>query len=782
MYNYNNPTPTSEIPFGFVNHAFQATTNRRDENRHRSIVADPLHCKLVRIDGSEAEINETIATGINNSMPAQVSHKAHGKLKTTTTDITSGIPTVTVIRKTKLPDGAVKVEAEITITLITGEMTEFSVNVNDIYAKKIETELTKHGLLVYSGCYGDVHTFLLESLKNAAVINETAGFYVEDGLLKNNRAEDIFRNAASKDELSALLGLSEKAGWFKLLLVSLACFFKLFRVVDFKEIIPVTFLKSAVSGEVVKKLSELFEEEAVPAEKLGKYAADGHEITLVDLGSASDYIQKKAAETIAGKYSYEDHPIFAVGNSAECLIEKIGEDRVVSISAAADFDAKSLGKARDWFFAECLKNPSVINSTINSEITYDGIELSDDTAPFISTLMRISLYIASAAEQGSDATDTATALTENLTLFLDNTALNAAEAVRSAIIDESIEVVPRSDFDIESGKEFAFYDGKHIYIMPKAIEKIANNNGVDYRAFISELKSADVLRIVEGKAQIPVTVNGRSVRAICIPIEKIFGFGEIGLNEERFVSEPEIKIEIGEADCKKLYFALKDKAGNENGHSYICGPSASGKSTFLIGVAKRASALGMNVISVGYEFSALKVGEVLTVTHDDLSSEKFWEMVLEPGAAYTLIPNNEITAENILLQLYTIKTKSETKNPTILIIDEVQTIDCTQTGVLAGFILRQGRKFGILAFLASQYLTAEDARNVDKALKQCATKIAFAPGREASVATMLGVAISDKEARRRLEEMERYSFAAKGALATENGFVRTAVIAKSPAV
>ena len=325
--------------------------------------------------------------------------------------ITSVIPTVTVIRKTKFPDGAVKVEAEITITLITGEMTEFSVNVNDIYAKKIETELTKHGLLVYSGCYGDVHTFLLESLKNAAVINETAGFYVEDGLLKNNRAEDIFRNAASREELSVLLGLGEKTGWFNLLLVSLACFFKLFRVAGFKEIIPVTFLKSAVSGEVVNKLSELFEEKAVPAQKLEKTTTEGRVLTLVDLGSASDYIQKKSAETIAAKYSYEDRPIFAVGGNSQYLIEKIGEERVTTFSCATDFDPHGLGKVRDWFLSECLKNPLIVNESINAEETDVNSDYNEEVGAFVSSLKRISLYIASTAEQGSDATDTANALT-----------------------------------------------------------------------------------------------------------------------------------------------------------------------------------------------------------------------------------------------------------------------------------------------------------------------------------------------------------------------------------
>ena len=367
-------------------------------------------------------------------------------------------------------------------------------------------------------------------------------------------------------------------------------------------------------------------------------------------------------------------------------------------------------------------------------------------------------------------------------MYLDNITLNAAEAVRSAIIDESIEVVPRSDFDIDSGKEFTFYDGKHIYVMPKAMEKIAAENGVERNTFISELKAADLLRIVDGKAQIPVTVNGRSVRAYCIQIDKIFAFGDIGLNEERFESEPEIKIEIGEADGKKLYFALRDKSGNENGHAYICGPSASGKSTFMNNVAMKALATGMNVISVGYEYSALEIGEVFKVTNDEITSEEFWKIVTEPGAAFTLIPDDNLKAENILLQFYTHVAKKGTKNPTLLFIDEVQTIDCTQAGVLSKLILRQGRKFGILTFLASQYLTAEDARNVAKALQQCATKIAFAPGREASVATMLGVAISDKEARRKLEDMERYSFAAKGALATDKGFVRTAVIAKSPMI
>ncbi len=778
MYN-NNIQAANGIPYGYVSQTFKATTDNHRENKHRTIVADPKFCRLIRIDSSDSEVSETVATGNNGDVPAHVYHRASGRVKNKTTDLTDGLPSVTAVKITRLPDGTIKKEAEIKITLMSGIVNAFSVDVDEIFNKKIETALAKKGLIIYPGCSGDVMAYLMENLKNAVIINENAGFYIEDGVLKNNRAEEIYRNAASKEELSALLGLGEKSGWFKILLVSLACFFKLFRVADFKEIIPVTFLKSAVTCDVVKKLSELFETSAVPAQKLDRTATEGGELMLVDLGSGTPYMRNKAADTIAATNANSDHPIFAVGNSAECLIERIGEESVVSIPAASDFEAKSLSKVRDWFFAECLKEPSVVNSTISSEITDTGVELSDDTAPFISSLMRICAHILSAAKQCSNNSDTSITLIENLATYLDNTVLNAAEAVRTAIIDGSVEVVQRADFDIENGKESAFFDGKNIYVMPKALEKIANDNGVDYRAFISELKSADVLRIVEGKAQIPVTVNGRSVRAICIPVGKIFGFGEIGINEERFESEPEIKIEIGETDGKKLFFALKDKTGNENGHSYVCGPSASGKSTFLIGVANRALASGMNVISVGYEYSALEVGEVLTVTHDDLYSEGFGKIVTEPGAAYTLIPNNEITAEDILLQLYTIKTKSETIDSTLLIVDEVQTVDCSQTGALTKLILRQGRKFGILAILASQYLTAEDARNVDKALKQCATKIAFAPGREASVASMLGVSATDKEARRRLEDIERYSFAARGMLATDKGYIRTPVIAKS---
>lgn len=101
-----------------------------------------------------------------------------------------------------------------------------------------------------------------------------------------------------------------------------------------------------------------------------------------------------------------------------------------------------------------------------------------------------------------------------------------------------------------------------------------------------------------------------------------------------------------------------------------------------------------------------------------------------------------------------------------MIIDECQEYDLSQNSVIVKKLLRQGRKYGIIVCLVSQYLTAGDARNIDKALRQCETKIVFHPEDDADTAKFLGWRTSDHDKRDALRDVGKYACAACGNIST----------------
>jgi GTPase SAR1 family protein len=158
------------------------------------------------------------------------------------------------------------------------------------------------------------------------------------------------------------------------------------------------------------------------------------------------------------------------------------------------------------------------------------------------------------------------------------------------------------------------------------------------------------------------------------------------------------------------------------------------------------------------------------------NSEPDWDDILY-GTPVTIVAadGDTDTLEAIFRSLFNWKQHGD-RSPMLLIIDECQTCDLSQSGTISKLIMRQGRKFGLMCFLASQYLSAEDARNISHTLSQCDTTFAFEPGNNANVIKRLGISTDDKQNRSNIQNVPKYHCVAKGKLSCNGAEVNYPVV------
>lgn len=113
-------------------------------------------------------------------------------------------------------------------------------------------------------------------------------------------------------------------------------------------------------------------------------------------------------------------------------------------------------------------------------------------------------------------------------------------------------------------------------------------------------------------------------------------------------------------------------------------------------------------------------------------------------------------------------------------LDECQTFDLEQGSALVDLILRRGRKHGIMAVLTSQYLTAADGRNINRAIDQCDSYIAFKPGNTPEVAKRIGINVKDSETRSAMANISKYNCIARGKLSTDHCMIDYPLIIRIP--
>lgn len=132
------------------------------------------------------------------------------------------------------------------------------------------------------------------------------------------------------------------------------------------------------------------------------------------------------------------------------------------------------------------------------------------------------------------------------------------------------------------------------------------------------------------------------------------------------------------------------------------------------------------------------------------------------------VPNIKPLLDLILGELFAHKMakKEDGVVTCTLIFDEVQNFNLDGNSPLAASFLRQGRKLGISAVLATQYLSSDDAKNIGKLLQQCESFCSFRPANASDTLKMMNLEKSDA-AECCLKNLETGSAVVKGAFSTD---------------
>lgn len=126
-----------------------------------------------------------------------------------------------------------------------------------------------------------------------------------------------------------------------------------------------------------------------------------------------------------------------------------------------------------------------------------------------------------------------------------------------------------------------------------------------------------------------------------------------------------------------------------------------------------------------------------------------------------------------------LKSAQNALNPCMVIINECQKFDLSQKSLLVK-LLKQGRKYGIMVVIISQFLTAEDGKNIDDTLRQCTTNVAFKPGDDRKAAKRIGYDLKDSEVRDAVLDIGNYLCIVKGNFCTDTFEVDYPLILQIP--
>ncbi len=286
--------------------------------------------------------------------------------------------------------------------------------------------------------------------------------------------------------------------------------------------------------------------------------------------------------------------------------------------------------------------------------------------------------------------------------------------------------------------------------------------------------------ITGSRYEIPVTVQGGQVNMYVLSQTALFGLGNLRFDRNEFLdSKPEIMIPIGQNGKNIIYYTIPDLEGSVNGHVYVSGDSGSGKSYLLYMLAGYASISKVSVVflCLGLPRNRVDDAEILEISSQNKIID--WGKCFKPGRVTYIKIDDDIVLKDTVIREFNKQKERFLSNPCILIIDECQEFDMGQLGAI-NEILRQGRKKGILLFLASQYLTAQNGTNICHCLNQCKTNIVFNPVNEAKTRRRLGISDTDSEMKSFLREVPTYSCMVRGdVIASKCGYVRYPIVMRA---
>lgn len=144
-----------------------------------------------------------------------------------------------------------------------------------------------------------------------------------------------------------------------------------------------------------------------------------------------------------------------------------------------------------------------------------------------------------------------------------------------------------------------------------------------------------------------------------------------------------------------------------------------------------------------------------------------WDRAVINGKISQVIAESPEEADKLLLDFFNYKAKQSETQYTLLLLDEVQDFSWDSRSPLVAKILRQGRKFGIVGIFSTQYLNADNGKNIASALKQIGTHFVFRPSDNIAALKQLDYKSSDTEARDVLNTLDTGEALARGNISTD---------------
>ena len=165
------------------------------------------------------------------------------------------------------------------------------------------------------------------------------------------------------------------------------------------------------------------------------------------------------------------------------------------------------------------------------------------------------------------------------------------------------------------------------------------------------------------------------------------------------------------------------------------------------------------------------------------SSNIDWSQILSDGKIVYLVAEDnwndnrdeDCLSNQTVMSLFRFKQQRD-QSPCLLIIDEAQDFDLGQKAPISQYVLRQGRKYGFITLLASQFLSALDGRNIAKTIRLCETQIVFTPQNDAETRKKLDPHGKCRELEQILSSTPRYNFVASGHISSDDGMLDYPVI------
>ena len=156
-----------------------------------------------------------------------------------------------------------------------------------------------------------------------------------------------------------------------------------------------------------------------------------------------------------------------------------------------------------------------------------------------------------------------------------------------------------------------------------------------------------------------------------------------------------------------------------------------------------------------------------------------WQRWCSTDKITVLEADDKDTIDRLFTELYKFKSTQKSSNKCMLIVDECQELDLSQKSPLVR-LLKQGRKYGVMVVLISQFLTSEDGKGIEDTLKQCTTKVVFKPGADKKSAKYIEYDLKDSNVYDAVCDIGNYQCVVKGNFCTDSFKINYPLILQIP--